>query len=77
MKCPYCGNTAQDRGFSAPEPLCSGLPVDVAERLGIQVPMIQQCLGCTATLSPAAFTPGTEKFAHALNERQAALAVPA
>ena len=78
MMCPYCGNTESEQGFSAPQLLCSGLPSDVAETLGITVPVIQQCLSCTATLSPAAFTPGTERFAMALAERRTALAsVPA
>jgi len=56
MTCPYCGNTHK---FSKPVPLCKGMP----EKLGIAVPMIQQCLACKATLSPQAFQPGTARHA--------------
>ncbi|MBN1180504.1 MAG: hypothetical protein JXD18_14945 [Anaerolineae bacterium] len=62
--CPYCGSTEV---FSAPVPLCDGMPPE----LGITVPVIQQCRACGATLSPAAFVPGSEAFARAL-----ALAAP-
>lgn len=55
MMCPYCGN---DHGFSGPVALCSGMP----ENLGIAVPRIQQCERCKATLTPAAFRPGTDAF---------------
>ena len=58
MTCPYCGNT---RKFSKPIPLCKEMP----KELGIEVPLIQQCQVCGATLSPQAFQPGTERYAQA------------
>ena len=66
-RCPYCGNTDRDRGFTDPVPVCSGMPE------GILVPLIQQCRGCGCTLSPAAFTPGTPKFRRARAMRVAAV----
>ena len=58
MECPYCGNK---HNFSEPVPLCTGMP----KNLGIKVPLIQQCLACSATLSPAAFRLGTPEHRQA------------
>ena len=56
--CPYCGST------NLSEPRCSVNEISrkQLEAMGITVPMIQQCLDCTATLSPEHFT-GEEQLA--------------
>jgi hypothetical protein len=76
LSCPHCGNTGRaGQGFSRPTPVCTGMPD------GVPVPEIQQCLRCRTTLSPSAFTPGTDRhaasFAACPPERRAALAAAA
>lgn len=56
-RCPYCGHN-ETRGAI---PLVKG---DISElvALGIEVPMIDQCLSCKATLAPAAFIEGSAAY---------------
>jgi hypothetical protein len=59
-RCPYCGHN-KTRGA---QPLVKG---DISElvALGIEVPMIDQCLHCKATLSPGAFIVGSDAYHNA------------
>lgn len=57
QQCPYCG------GEDITDPV--DLLKDGREEykaLGLKPVMIQKCRGCSATLSPKEFTPGTDEF---------------
>ncbi len=58
--CPYCGHN-KTRGA---QPLVKG---DISElvALGIEVPMIDQCTACKATLKPQAFIVGSDAYREA------------
>ena len=59
-RCPYCGSIRIDR----PQPLLTSGAEEMAA-LGIQVPMIQQCQDCKATLNPSAFVVGSPDYSAA------------
>lgn len=55
--CPYCDSDNLD----APQPLVrEGTEALIA--LGIEIPHIQMCQDCDATLSPNAFIQGTKEY---------------
>ena len=68
--CPYCGNSEQSL-FAAPKPLVSEASFTVLKSLSLDIPMIQMCQRCSATLTPAAFMMGTPQYIEA-RERVAA-----
>ncbi len=62
--CPYCGNREQSL-FLPPKPLVSEASYAVLQRLGLDIPSIQMCKRCNATLAPSAFVAGTPQYAEA------------
>jgi len=56
MKCPYCGSEHISEAVS----LCEDN--DELAALGIEIPKIQQCRSCKATLSPVEFTINSEAY---------------
>ena len=56
-RCPYCGHN-ETRGAIS---LVIGDASALAE-LGIEVPMIDQCLSCKATLAPEAFVENSNAY---------------
>lgn len=64
LQCPYCSGVQ----LSVPTLLVKG-GVEELLAMGIQVPQIQQCLSCKATLSPKAFVVGTAEYLHAQQQK--------
>ncbi len=62
--CPCCGNS-EPALFAAPKPLVSEASFTVLKSLGLDIPMIQMCKRCSATLTPAAFIMGTPQYIEA------------
>lgn len=57
IECPYCGHN-ETKG---PQSLVKGSTAQLVA-LGIEVPMIDQCLSCKATLAPIAFVKGSDVY---------------